>query len=273
MMRVCLLLAAAALCLFPSSGAAAEAIARVRSEASYKVKIYHEWTEKEGVWGFRKTVVRSRTDTQQESYQGSGSGFVLETSAGPTLVTAAHVLHLQNRPTRAAGRDLDGNRAWVSQRRLTCVVGPLAFSPSEVGVVTLTPSKGPPFTLDIALLRFSDDAALEPYQRYRLANRLPRVGERVTAIGLPSTQFPQPTETTVTFVQEDANFFVLSSELPPGYSGGVVLDERGRVLGVVTGQSDKQSTVLRLNSSLVRAAQFQPFSALSDWHAFRVPAK
>jgi len=263
-------------CLLASNAFGDEAltaIARIRSAASYKAHVKHEWREREGIWPFRHDAIRFRIEAKTIDLQGSGSGWVLSGSSGDVMVTAAHVIQLNTSPASVDGRNVDGKYAWISERKITCLVGGLAFQPTEFAPLELKPSHAPAQPLDLVLLRFAKREALKGLKEYRMADRLPKLGEKVTAIGLPSTDFPQPAEISVVHVEIGAGFFVLNESLPPGYSGGVVIDEKGRALGVVTGQTNKQTTVLMINNALVRTANYRRFNELVEWHSFALPKR
>ena len=88
------------------------------------------------------------------------------------------------------------------------------------------------------------------------ANRIIRLGERVFTLGYPREDvvYGEGALSARSGFEGDTAFYQVSIPVNPGNSGGPLLDERGNLIGVVSGrQNDAQSAAFATKSSyLVR---------------------
>jgi TonB family protein len=93
--------------------------------------------------------------------------------------------------------------------------------------------------VDLAVLQATRDVTLSNYLPLALGATAV-VGERVFTVGYPAPgvlglepRFTEGTISSLSGLRGDASFLQVSVPIQPGNSGGALLDERGRVIGVV----------------------------------------
>lgn len=140
----------------------------------------------------------------------SGTGFLVTPDG--LLLTALHVV--------------DG------AKRITARCG----TSSAISAALVTKSSA----LDLALLRLRNVSAVAGYLDLAPDDDLPPLGARVFTVGFPVSDLlgpdPKYTDGTISALSGldgDAGFYQVSVPIQPGNSGGPLLDERGRVVGVV----------------------------------------
>ena len=132
------------------------------------------------------------------------------------------------------------------------MVGTLADRPKQVARLRKGEEE-----IDVALMRLDGGFAKEQLKALSLASHPPKEFETVRVVGFPSTSAQQPNSLTVSTVNSGDGFFVLNAPVDHGYSGGVVLNDRGEAYGVISGVDAKQTTVLLLNDEMVSHVQWQ----------------
>ena len=133
---------------------------------------------------------------------GAGSAFVVSsTDARSTLVTNYHVVQAT---WEAGGREVDVVHA---ARRYTGIIVRV-HTGDDLATVTVP-------------------AKLQPLLR---AKKLPRVGDPVLAVGSPFGFEGTATSGILSGIRDE--YLQFSAPVSPGSSGGPLLDERGRVIGV-----------------------------------------
>lgn len=106
---------------------------------------------------------------------------------------------------------------------------------------------------DIAILKISDDG-FEPYKNlpYTFKNRDLNLGENVYTLGYPREDvvFGEGSLSAKTGFEGDTGSCQVSIPVNPGNSGGPLLDEKGNVIGIISGkQTDTEGTAFAVKSS------------------------
>jgi S1-C subfamily serine protease len=182
----------------------------------------------------------SRNRTHQFSTIGHGTGFVIETSEGRFIVTAAHVLAGPAKPTRLGDEktqvDLTAANVSVTNHQIRVRVGEISVRPDAVYLDRQR---------DIAVLALSDDdwrlVGSPPFSLRQLAT--PTARAEVTVYGFPGqASAPMLRRATVLEVQRD--FLTINENLGGGFSGGPVVDSGDRLVGMVLRSADTQARIL-----------------------------
>jgi S1-C subfamily serine protease len=216
--------------------------------------------------GGRSTLGFSRESVQISRIYAKGTAWAVVLEGHQYLVTAAHVVGVGEHPEPVVFQEVKNGEvvtrtklAWDNSPRTETAyqvrvgVGDFGTSVKNVGLFSPdSPLK------DVALLEPTEDRVFAELRSTPLAGKVPQVGDTVRALGIPDTFAQQLTSATVAAVFERQGYFVLSTALPPGYSGGVVLDKEGRAVGVVTSTSKNQTTVILVNGARLKGAEFKP---------------
>lgn len=182
----------------------------------------------------------SRDRTHQFSTIGHGTGFVMETSQGRFIVTAAHVLAGPAKPTTIGdGKtqvDLTAANVSLTNHQVRVRVGEISIRPSAVYLDR---------PRDVAVLALSDDdwrlVGSPPFNIRQLAT--PAARTEVTVYGFPGqASAPMLRRATVLEVQRD--FFTINENLSGGFSGGPVVDSGERLVGMVLRSAETQARIL-----------------------------
>ena len=195
-----------------------------------------------------------------------GSAWAVVLDGHHYLVTAAHVVGVGEHPEPAVFQEVKNGEIvtrtkldWDNSPRTETAyqvkvgIGDFGTSVKNVGLFSAdSPLK------DVVLLEPTEERVFAELRSTPLAYKVPQVGDTVQVLGIPDTVAQQLTSATVAAVFERRGYFVLSSALPPGYSGGVVLDKEGSALGVVTSTSKSQTTVILVNGARLKGAEFKP---------------
>jgi S1-C subfamily serine protease len=199
------------------------------------------------VCGLAVTVVATES--------GTGSGFFIDSSG--YLVTNYHVVS-------GAGR--------ITVGYLIARPGRVETARADAAVIAVD------LAHDLALLRVGVRVQVPALP---LADRPPRVGEEVVAIGNPGLGGTILERTVTTGILSSAareiegvTYLQVSAAINPGCSGGPLLDRRGKVLGVLTATGiDTENIGFALPADYVRAlwggrdGAFRIAGSLADWEA------
>jgi S1-C subfamily serine protease len=184
------------------------------------VAIYN--TVKSGaVYGFstQPSDVAYRKGPNLRGAFGAGSGFIIERSGRKFVITNAHVIEALGEETKAvAGFSIDGTKYPLT------VVGADTF-------------------YDIAVLEFNGDSPGQETGTLEFADREPRIGETVFALGNPMGEFPYSVTTGIISgknrklrgqggMMGKFGFLQSSATVTWGNSGGPLIDQNGRVVGI-----------------------------------------
>lgn len=157
---------------------------------------------------------------------GVGTGFLVDDSG--LVYTNRHVIE-------------SGNR---SHRNSVIVVGvaskddpeKLDYFPAKVVHVVEEP-----VARDFAVLKIAASADYGKFERLRLADKSPALGDSVSVLGFPFVQEGEPTisltkgtisSSRVKF--DDVSFYQTDAAVNPGNSGGPLLNAAGEVVGIIT---------------------------------------
>jgi S1-C subfamily serine protease len=201
-------------------------VVKVFSEVSYEV--------------FVAGGILSRNRTHQFSTIGHGTGFVVQTSEGRFIVTAAHVLAGPAKPTRLGDEetqiDLTADNVSLTSHKVRVRVGEISLRPNGVYLDR---------HMDVAVLALSDDdwrLVESPSFRIRQLST-PTARTEVTVYGFPGqASAPMLRRATVLEVQRD--FFTINENLGGGFSGGPVVDSGDRLIGMVLRSAETQARIL-----------------------------
>jgi len=216
--------------------------------------------------GGRSTLGFSRESVQFSRIYAKGSAWAVVLDNHPYLITAAHVVGVGDHPEPVVFQEVKNGEVvtrtkldWDNSPRTETAyqvrvgIGDFGSSVKNVGLFSAdSPLK------DVALLEPTEGRVFTELRSTPLADKVPQVGDTVQVLGIPDTFAQQLTSATVTAVFERLGYFVLSTALQPGYSGGVVLDKDGRAAGVVTSASKGQTTVILVNGARLKGAEFKP---------------
>lgn len=184
------------------------------------VAIYN--TVKSGaVYGFstQPSDVAYRKGPNLRGAFGAGSGFIIERAGRKFVITNAHVIEALGEETKAvAGFSIDGTKYPLK------VVGADTF-------------------YDIAVLEFNGDSPGQETGTLEFADREPRIGETVFALGNPMGEFPYSVTTGIISgknrklrgqggMMGKFGFLQSSATVTWGNSGGPLIDQNGRVVGI-----------------------------------------
>ena len=108
---------------------------------------------------------------------------------------------------------------------------------------------------DIAILRVNSPE-FKSFGKlpYSFKNRQSDLGERVFTLGYPREDvvFGEGSLSALTGYEGDSNAYQISIPVNPGNSGGPLLDERGNLIGVISGtQTETQGAAFAIKSSYV----------------------
>ena len=216
------------------------------------------------IW--REVVVR------RVELQGTAWGTWLD--GAPVLVTVAHnmgfgvefrggkVIKGQDGPLQELRKEL-GDGSYTEQSvmvRTNVVFGDYGVPPREIGMVP-RPNPGEIEARgEVAVIKPADPLVFEELHLVDLANRMPSPLDKVTVVALPGTTYPDSQSAEVTFISPDESFFVINKGVQPGASGGVVLNENHKALGVVASVdvATKQTTVWSVNKGLLKRLVWSP---------------
>lgn len=157
-------------------------------------------------------VVQRLVGEEVRTSGGQGSGFFLNTSRGPLVVTAAHVV------AEASGVMVRG-----SDGRAVPVTHILFLDPALDLAILGTGAGTPGVALD--------------------GGGIPAVGEGVTLVSAPLGLTQTVTPGTVASVRGSGatRLIQLNAGVAPGSSGGLVADRNGRAVGVIVAKLDHSS--------------------------------
>ena len=200
---------------------------------------------------FRRVATLEPKKFTQESH---GTAWATEFHDKLILVTAGHVIgtcgEVNFSPENKTKAELAELAEYHPVSRISRVVlGGVGGKPIRIGTLS--------DDADIALVVPHSDAVFSGLKVFKLANRLPSLFESVRALGFPhGAHFAKQEQTTVTTVVGAKGYFVLNIPLNKGFSGGVVLDENGLALGVITSIDETSTTVMALNRILLEQFKF-----------------
>ena len=250
-------------------GAESQAV-QIYTEASYVLHELRERAGTKGTWPWSKDA--PPTAYWQRLQPGPvitrGSGWATIVKGVPVLVTAAHVVGLNSVP-QVLGRFTIGEKCKISERKIRIYVGGLAFEPDRFGWLLKPNGLSPTDHADAAILVFSSMDVFKDVTVFDLAETMPMSGDPVTAIGFPGTPVPQTMMAVVTYSDPLQRFFVIDRPLDDGFSGGVVLNQKGKALGMFSGnKSSRQGTVLSISGKDVAGVARRSYSEISQPHPF-----
>jgi hypothetical protein len=208
-------------------------------------------------------------DERPEFVFCKGSAWATKIKGETYLITAAHVLLLNETLAEDAPEVPLPERRKILSVRQRVYVGALAYEPAMVGLIGLAGPAANNAPADIAILRFSESAGTKVFSSadcYDLAAAQPNRGDKVTAIGYGEKDFPDHKAAAIIYVAPNLEFFIIDLELGPGFSGGVVINQSNQALGVIKGTTKGQTTIARLTSSQLAAANFFPYNELIAPH-------
>jgi hypothetical protein len=255
--------------LLACPGADTKAI-QIFSEASYVLHELRERAGAKGTWWWSKDEPPSSywQRLQPKPVISKGSGWATIANGVPVFVTAAHVVGLNSVPYELAGKKI-GERCKIIERTIRIYAGGLAFEPDRFGWLLKPNGLSPTDHADAAILVFAAIDVFKDVTVFSLADALPLSGDPVTAIGFPGTPVPQTVMAVVTYSDAAQRFFFIDRPLDDGFSGGVVLNQKGKALGVFIGnKSSRQGTVLSIGSKDLAEVARRSYSEISHPHPF-----
>ena len=190
-----------------------------------------------------------------------GSGWVIDFGGKKLLVTAAHTLGLNTcdftKAKDCVEEEIAIEHCWVEKvksvdRKAEVLVGGLAYRPEQVAWLR---RNGDP--IDAVIIMMENNAVFDGLKTFGLAERAPTEFEKVKIAGFPQTSEQQVDELTVSAVDEKQGLLTLNKAVKPGYSGGVVLNDKGEAYGVISGFVGEQTTVLLLSNSMLNGLEWQ----------------
>ncbi len=160
-----------------------------------------------------------RVLVQDERSKASGSGFVLETEAGSVFVaTNEHVIH--GSEAGAARVRVVFQSGTGGERTLTAEVA-ASDRRHDLAILKVLGNQVPPLPIELGI-------AIEPYETMQVYILGFPLGNPKLSVGKGAiSSFTKGPRGNVTSVR-------LDGELQPGNSGGPVVDEAGRIVGVAT---------------------------------------
>lgn len=224
-------------------------------ELPYTQKLYCNLTGTVDV-ETRKFPFGTRTVTEVETMSATGSFWVAEANNQKFLVTAAHNLCFgpKLRFDRIGSISLDPKHV-LRALKIEPVLGTLTYEVAEVGI--------PQPESDWVVLKPADSAAVGMSKPIPLADKRLRLGDPVTVLGYPSTAHEKAVKTTVAAISPNDRFLVLNTPLDPGYSGGVVLNDKNKAVGIVVTSDEKQSNALILSPAIFTKLRWVPLKEIS----------
>jgi hypothetical protein len=176
----------------------------------------------------------------------TGSCWVLRGREGSVFITAAHNLAYGPRgtPSQIGSLKLEGSTKLLSTKR-SFVIGTLAYKPTEIGM--LGPEE------DVVLIQV-EPGAYSQSRSIKLSKRNIKSGDQVTICGFPGTAHEKLQHSIITAVYP--KLIILNDPVDAGFSGGVVLNESGEAVGMITGTEEKQATAVVLTSDMLDQVQW-----------------
>lgn len=193
--------------------------------------------EKDEITKDRTRVAKLLTSEQTLAAQELARNWTPQTSVGPL---AKHAASKETAPT-AAQTQVRGTAFWIG-RDGTAITNAHVVPSCKALTVGGVPAKvvAADKTNDLAILKRGGEGAVETLP---VRSTDPVLGEEVSVFGFalsevlaPSGNFTKGTVTATSGLQNNAAHFQHSAAVQPGMSGGPMLDEKGRVIGVVVGK-------------------------------------
>ncbi|NBR87972.1 MAG: serine protease [Proteobacteria bacterium] len=180
----------------------------------------------------------------------TGSFWIASVNGEKHIVTAGHNLGLMN--GRLAIAPQDASKVFGTYAET--LLGRYAYGVSSVGL--------PNSKADWVALKPEHPSVLERSRAFTLAEKSPEIGDRVQVWGFAGQPHPKNLSFTVVDVSEGKDFLTLNDRLPPGYSGGVVLNEKGEAVAVAVATKAEHSSALILNPAAFKALTWKPIQQI-----------
>lgn len=176
----------------------------------------------------------------------TGSFWIVSVNGEKHIVTAGHNLGLMNGKLAVAPKD----PGKVFSTYAETLLGRYAYGVSTVGL--------PNSKADWVALRPEHPSVLDRSRAFTLAEKSPEIGDRVQVWGFAGQPHPKNLSFTVVDVSEGKDFLTLNDRLPQGYSGGVVLNDKGEAVAVAVATKAEHSSALVLNPTAFKALTWKP---------------
>lgn len=175
-----------------------------------------------------------------------GSFWIAAVNGEKHIVTAGHNLGLLDGRLAVVPKDAGKVLGTYAETLL----GRHAYGVSSVGF--------PSTKSDWVALKPEHPSVLERSRAFTLAEKTPSIGDRVQVWGFADQPHPKNLFFTVVDVSEGKDFLTLSDRLPSGYSGGVVLNDKGEAVAVAVATKAEHSTALILTPAAFKTLAWKP---------------